>query len=331
MKRRSTHTLFNLDQKGGIPHGFSILLFVLIAFAVIGTFKSVAGHAVVKGEYITSGTKGNCLDVYHSNEKNGAIVDSSSCNNTEAQSWQLDGLHLTHENLCMTLLSSSKVDLESCSSGANQVWIRDNTGFINPNKDLCLSTANNKSGSQLIGASCSSLGSVQETWSPSLPISCVSDSSGQKVACSAINEWTAWNKAGANHESLLNTYTDGAAYEEWCADFVSYTYKAAGQPFTNGEADGWDESNANNIVNQGFNIESASSYIPKAGDIGMFSYDGGHVEIVISGGSQPTFIYGNSGDIDPSTNNGQMATNTITHDGKEGHLLYYLTPITSKS
>ena len=128
----------------------------------------------------------------------------------------------------------------------------------------------------------------------------------------------------------MTGYTDGAPYEEWCADFVSYIYKEAGYPFTGGETNGWDENNANKIQFMGFVKHDPANYTPKPGDVGYFNYNGGHVEIVISGGAHPTFIYGNSATIDPTTGNGQMESNTIVQDGSLGHLVYYLSPITNE-
>jgi len=66
--------------------------------------------------------------------------------------------------------------------------------------------------------------------------------------------------------------------------------------------------------------------VPLAGDVAYFNYGGGHVEIVVSGGQTPTFVYGDSGVTDPTTGNGQMTTNTITQKANEGQLIYYLSP-----
>jgi hypothetical protein len=148
------------------------------------------------------------------------------------------------------------------------------------------------------------------------------------VGCYAIKDWIDWTSHPNDHVALLNNYTGGASYEEWCADFVSYVYKQAGYPFNNGNYSGWDENIASAISNQGFTIQN-SSYIPKAGDVAYFDYPGGHVEIVIAGGPKPTFIYGNSATIDPTTGNGQMAANTIVNQGSFGQLLYYMSPNSS--
>ena len=158
---------------------------------------------------------------------------------------------------------------------------------------------------------------------------CQSGTTGERVACFAARAWQDWRAGPSGHAALLAAYTDGNAYEEWCADFVSYLYKQAGHPFTSGERDGWDEYVADDIQNQGFTLHDAATYTPKAGDVAYFDYNGGHVEIVAVGGSKPIFIYGDSGTPDPATGNGDMAENSITSDGDAGQVVYYLSPNTS--
>ena len=175
-------------------------------------------------------------------------------------------------------------------------------------------------------ASCSYLSQPYEVWTSDISPSCNNLSQGDKVACTAVQEWTRWQSGTPSHETLLNTYTDGAPYEEWCADFVSYIYKEAGYPFTGGETNGWDENIASNIQYQGFTLHQSPGYTPQPGDVAYFDYSGGHVEIVVSGGSKPTFVYGNSATIDPTTGNGEMEANTITSKGSEGQVVYYLSP-----
>jgi hypothetical protein len=139
-------------------------------------------------------------------------------------------------------------------------------------------------------------------------------------------QWALWQANPNGHTGLLTQFTDGNSYEEWCADFVSYVYKISGYPFQNGERDNWDEYNANNLVNLNFTVHNAGSYIPKPGDIAYFDYSGGHVELVVTGGSHPTFIYGDSGTTDPMTGNGEMNEDTLTNDGSAGSVQYYLSP-----
>lgn len=322
-----------ITNQAGFSHN-SLMVIVIFVIAIFGVYRLVANHVSADSPKITSGVSGQCL-----NDRNDGAgkttVDSWGCNDTTAQVWVVNGTAITHEsNDCLTVANNSTssgatVILSSCDGGSGQVWLRDKGGYYNPNSTMCLSaSATDPSGSLFI-SSCSGLSSSQEIWSPSPDgeTNICTGTQGQKVACSAEKEWISWQSGTISHEALLNTYTDGAPYEEWCADFVSYVYKEAGYPFTGGEANGWDENIASNIQNMGFSEHSAASgYVPKAGDVAYFNYSGGHVEIVISGGKTPTFIYGNSATIDPSTGNGEMMANTIMSDGNQGQVVYYLSP-----
>jgi hypothetical protein len=305
----------------------SVLLFLL--FVVVGwLFLGTTTHAATPGSPIKSGWSGYCLDDYLGKVKPGNKIDLWTCNNSSAQNWQVNLTSIKHDGMCLTAQSNTNINLNNCIQGANQVWIRDNQGFINPNSHLCLTAPQEEQGISLILASCNELTSVSKIWQPNVNFinyPCTGDQ-GQKVACYAIKEWIRWTTEPNNHEALLNAYTGGAPYEEWCADFVSYVYKEAGYPFKYGNYDNWDENIAPDIVNQGFHVDNSPNYIPKPGDVGYFSYLGGHVEIVVSGGKKPTFIYGNSATIDPTTGNGQMETNTITRVKSLGKLLYYMSP-----
>jgi hypothetical protein len=157
-------------------------------------------------------------------------------------------------------------------------------------------------------------------------VPCNVGTKGDQVACYAKRQWAAWQSGSAIHEALLTDYTQGNTNEEWCADFVSYVYKEAGFPFENGERNNWDEYNANNVQYMGFTLHPAGSYLPRPGDVAYFNYPGGHVEIVVSGGTHPTFVYGDAGTIDPATGNGDMTENSFTSDGTAGQVVYYLSP-----
>jgi hypothetical protein len=299
------------------------------------TIRKVSGIDVAPNSYaIRSGYSGACLDVFHSGAIDGTPIDASSCNDTAAQDWTTTATTIQHKdsNACVTANTNGSIVLSSCSNTASQVWLRDQEGYYNPNTGNCLSASGK--GTQLRLASCG-LSSASEDWTPATKAQeppC-GGSQGEAIACNAVKQWTAWQANGSNHEALLTTYTDGTPYEEWCADFISYVYQQAGYPFTNGSADGWDENDANSIQFMGFNMHQAGSgYQPKPGDVAFFDYPGGHVEIVVSGGSKPTFVYGDSAQIDPTTGNGQMKANTITHDvvdGTSGQLVYYLSPAVS--
>jgi hypothetical protein len=184
-------------------------------------------------------------------------------------------------------------------------------------------------------ASCKYLTEPSETWvaatwhahdAQGAVVTCMTGSEGDRVACQAAKQWVIWQAGAVQHTTLLNEYSDGNGYEEWCADFVSYVYKAAGYPFDQGERQGWDEYVADAVQYENFTYHPAGSYIPQPGDVAYFNYPGGHVEIVVIGGVNPLFIYGDSGTTDPSTRNGDMAENSITNDPAEGQVLYYLSP-----
>jgi hypothetical protein len=329
--RPSSH--HTLDQKGATHHIMTWALVFVLCFGVILTFRSVVGHAAGVSSNIKSGMSGYCLDDHDSIAANNAVVDAWGCNGSSAQDWTISAGTIQHDkNLCLAVASNGttvgdNIILRTCDQEAGQVWLRDQGGFENPNSGLCLSIPNAKTGQQLVTASCSYLSQNYEVWTTTLKSTCIDGTKGEQVACEAEQDWTQWQSGTPSHETLLNQYTDRAPYEEWCADFVSYVYKQAGTPFTAGETNGWDENIASNIQNMGFTLHPASSgYVPKPGDVAYFDYAGGHVEIVVSGGTTPTFVYGNSATIDPTTGNGEMEANTITSKGSEGQVVYYLSP-----
>lgn len=302
--------------------------------AVIGTARLVSGRAAAIPE-IASGIKGYCLDVRGNAD---AVVENWPCNETAAQNWTLNPGAVKHSGDCLSVQNNgtsigSRVVVSACDSAPGQVWLSDKGGLENPNSGLCLADPESRSGVQLALAACRGSLPAGEIWTAkmsdsnaNLTPSCDGTTGGKRVACFAQQQWTTWQSGSPGHEALLTTYTAGAPYEEWCADFVSYIYKQAGYPFTGGETDGWDENNANNIQNMGFTMHYAADYVPQPGDVAYFDYEGGHVEVVVSGGKIPTFIYGNSGTIDPATGNGQMAANTTASDGSRGQVIYYLSP-----
>jgi hypothetical protein len=303
-----------------------ILLATSLSWLFLGT-----SHASSLGSPVKSGWSGYCLDDYRSKAVSGNQVDLWPCNNSSAQDWQLNLTQIIHDkDLCLTANTNSQITVDTCNEDANQVWLRDNTGFLNPDSGKCLTAANGGEDQQLTLSSCNSLTSSTQKWTPNLDYTTYpcSGTQGQLVACNAIKQWVAWTSQPNDHEALLSQYTGGAPFEEWCADFVSYVYKQAGYPFTNGNYFGWNENIASGIVNQGFTIDGGN-YTPQPGDVAYFNYPGGHVEIVVSGGKTPTFIYGNSATIDPTTGNGEMAANTVVKDPVLGQLQYYMSPNSS--
>ena len=326
------HFPHKLDQNG-IAHRFmSVGIAFIVIFSFFMTIRSVASHAVAIDLSIHSGVNGYCLDDHNNNAAQDAIVDSWGCNISEAQNWHVNPTSITHANgQCVSVYKNGtaageSIVLDTCSLQPGQVWLRDNAGFYNPNSGLCLSLPSEGTNHPLILDSCTKIAQPFELWHVSAPSSCNDLSEGSSIACNAVKQWTIWQSGTPDHTTLLNTYTDGAPYEEWCADFVSYVFHEAGYPFRHGETDGWDENLANNVQYQGFTYHQAGTYIPKTGDVAYFDYQGGHVEIVVSGGNKPTYVYGNSATIDPSTGNGEMRANTISSDGVEGSVQYYLSP-----
>lgn len=310
-------------------------LILVIGIAILAThFKT--GNASAASSVIHSGLANYCLDVHDSGTKSGTKVDNYTCNNTGAQAWTITYDYIQHDStMCLSVQGNhtkagSVVVINKCSDEPGQVWLRDQNGYMNPNSGLCLALPTGKGAESVTIATCALPSTLAEKWTPSPQAkqssSCQQLTKGQTIACNAAKQWNVWESEPTNHEALLTTYTDGAPYEEWCADFVSYVYKQSGFPFTKGEANGWDESNANKVQNMGFTMHSPHNYTPQPGDVAYFDYSGGHVEIVVSGGKHPTFIYGNSGTVDPTTGNGQMEANTVLSDGQLGNLVYYLSP-----
>ena len=310
---------------------------LVAAVLAVATFSFVhvsTGHAAANIPKIRSGVASKCLDAYHSGTTPGTIVDAWNCNDSKAQTWTINRFAIEHtNNMCLSVKNDTKqanspIVLEPCSSAPGQVWLRDQSGFYNPNSGLCLSAPTTQKQGPLQLASCAQLSQAHEQWLPNgtaITTSCQQGSKGEKVACDAAREWTTWQSGAPDHETLLTRYTGNTPYEAWCADFVSYVYREAGYPFKNALA-GWNENNANNIQYDGFTKHDPTDYIPKPGDVAYFDYEGGHVEMVVSGGAHPTFVYGNSATIDPTTGNGQMESNTMIDDGDMGQLIYYLSP-----
>lgn len=97
---------------------------------------------------------------------------------------------------------------------------------------------------------------------------------------------------GSNCGPDVQKYTDGVC-EYWCADFVSWVYKEAGKPFTEGWSGGWRVSYVPTMrawltTNGTFTGRSQNSFPPKPGDVVTFggspetdsSGDDGHVGII---------------------------------------------------
>jgi len=321
-------------------HRFKLILTIMIGLALIWTSIKVFGLQLnvtnTKYNEIRSAIIGDCLGNANNKTNYGSAITFGSCNGSPAQRWTFNQDKIYLNNLDCLAVNNQAIAVAKCSHNLNQRWIRNDVGLENLSNHQCLN-ANNHNNS-LATASCSNLINVGQAWTPTvwqgMPLSAVSTPScdqqviGSRVACMAERQWLAWESEPSLHKTLLYDYSDGNPQEEWCADFVSYVYKEAGDPFTGGERNGWDQYNANYIRYSGsFSYHLANSgYVPRAGDVAFFDYPGGHVEIVYKGGNHPTFIYGDSGTIDPYTGNGDMAKNNIVNDGSAGRVVYYLSP-----
>lgn len=92
---------------------------------------------------------------------------------------------------------------------------------------------------------------------------------------------------GSNKGPRIDIYTDGNA-EPWCADFISWVYKEAGQPFSGGLSDGWRIPGAQSLPAwlkaNGKWFDKGSSDTPMPGDVVYFIWGGDgdddHVGIV---------------------------------------------------
>lgn len=140
----------------------------------------------------------------------------------------------------------------------------------------------------------------------------------QNIVCQAQQELSTWENQ-PNYNSPYPKFTYAATgflkytdnnYEEWCADFASWIYNAAGDPFSGGSSGGWRLPAVASIhdlglQNQKFQWHSENSgYTPQPGDLALY-YDASqsnpwaHVNIFISStGGQSTYIGGDQGGVD---------------------------------
>lgn len=326
------------NQAGFFGGLFTLGFSAIVIFGVFNLYQTVHAVPLEASPEITSAIEGYCLDDLHNSSSLNTAVEIWKCNGSPAQHWTMSGDLIKHDQQCLDVMNNGKnsgdqIVANSCDGSSGESWTINQGGFQNPNSSMCLTVPGNHPETQLTISSCNNLSNLNESWAAvhwgdTVPTNatCDSGTQGQRIACVAEQQWALWQAGNVNHNTLLNRYSDGNGYEEWCADFVSYVYKQAGYPFENGERNGWDEYDANNIQNMGFTQHSSLSYTPKPGDVAFFDYPGGHVEIVVVGGKDPTFIYGDSGTNDPQTNNGEMNEDMLTSDGSAGQVEFYLSP-----
>lgn len=122
---------------------------------------------------------------------------------------------------------------------------------------------------------------------------------GSNVAAIAIAEAQAWAQGGISYTK----YTDGRA-ENWCADFVSWVYRAAGSPFTAAPGvvlvNGWQipavSSLQTYLTIKGTYWPKASAPEPQPGDIVIYKNGASHTNIVVeANGYMVKTVGGNQG------------------------------------
>lgn len=137
--------------------------------------------------------------------------------------------------------------------------------------------------------------------------------------CVPYHENSLHNGKYFTDSSNCTKYSAGVC-EEWCADFVSWVYKKAGEAFFGGEDegihDGWRISHTSNIKaylqKHGSYQASSPSHPPSKGDIFYTSAHGGHVGIVT--GSNSSYVYTVSGN---SSN--QVAATQYSYSQLDGY------------
>ncbi len=312
-----------------------ISLVAIVLILIFGTYSSMADNNI-NLKFIDNSVADQCLNYPTSHHLQSVQVNLTSCVPVKNQAFYAQAGFIHSGQYCLNVFKKTnfQFNLENCNQNPSEVFLVSGHNLFSPLYQKCL--ANLKG--QLTLDICDYNNSTQQNWQFKQQInnqiktitglSCPTTLKlNQQISCQAMMQWNLWHQPKSNHLQLLNKYTDGFGLEEWCADFVSYIYKTSGAPFTAGERNGWDEYNANYIVNEPiFSQISAQNYQPQAGDVAYFNYPGGHVEIVVVGGAKPTFIYGDSAQLDPQTGNGNMAANNILVDGQFGQVTYYLSP-----
>jgi hypothetical protein len=163
----------------------------------------------------------------------------------------------------------------------------------------------------------------------------------QNIVCLAKQQSALWASKPLSYRYHGFWDYSNNSQELWCADFVSWIYKNAGDAFTGGARDGWDVSYVGYIP--GVSAHSASftyhpvggkPYTPQPGDIGIFytNQPFGHTAIYI-GNSAGTSVW-IGGDQGPSPNGafGDQSDSESTVDvgynepGAPGYIMGYVSP-----
>lgn len=117
----------------------------------------------------------------------------------------------------------------------------------------------------------------------------------QRIVTLARQEYA---KKPVSYDAAVLTYTQGVS-EPWCADFASWIFKQAGQPFSNPNSGSWRIPGVYTLQDYfqtSRRYVQAGSYVPKTGDVAIYHAGEGHTNIVLSvHGGQMTTIGGNEG------------------------------------
>ncbi len=148
--------------------------------------------------------------------------------------------------------------------------------------------------------------------SPEATKTLVSDScqpSGNSTSTSSVVEIAnqELNKGPVEYDDNVLKYSNGKR-EAWCADFVSWVHKEAGEPFTGGDSGGWRIASVLSLQSfykntTGYEYFAVGEKTPQPGDVAFYigsqTPDGGstgHTNIVVSvSGDSMTTIGGNEG------------------------------------
>jgi hypothetical protein len=137
----------------------------------------------------------------------------------------------------------------------------------------------------------------------------------------------------------FHKYTESRS-EDWCADFVSYVFNEAGDPFGPAGSYGknWDVSYTANFLvppqySTKFVVHAAAGYTPQPGDVALHSTTANpwyHVNIVVGvSGSKITLIGGNQSapdDTEPYYIHSKVSTYSITSSTGDD-IVDYVSPI----
>jgi len=152
---------------------------------------------------------------------------------------------------------------------------------------------------------------------PSTPFPIISTSqlttTQQKIVTLARQEYA---KKPVSFDANVLKYTDGNK-EPWCADFASWIFREAGQPFNNPNSGSWRIPGVYTLEDyfqEKHRWQPAGNYRPQSGDVAIYSKGSGHTNIVLTvEGDTMTTIGGNE--------NGHLRIDTLKYTaGTEGLL-----------